>query len=572
MLTREKAQEALQQIQDSNWQAAALNALHRLDSPLREIGYMLLGYFEAGSPLALDKHREWIATHTYELHSLSSEKRLLLFQTLLPGIGTQVEGMWQLSQQLPYQLHYLRRAFRAAHHPDALQAQREHHLRAFLHMAGPYRNQDIHWFAMWAAHLHGYQDGLGLILAAAIEAGGEPGEAVFQTLLACGRGEHEIGVMGRQVARALLTASRPDGWEFMEKMLLAAQRQEGLRQVILETIDEAHPAAFARMLRLIVEHDLARFAATIRAVDVWLGYGYDAMSASTVNHTLKTLLDWFHRLDDIPALLESQEPATQYLMLWRLGFEEAVDAIPHAMRLLNHPAAETRFVATHFLAQLYLPEAYQALLPVLEDADLRVALRAWQGLTDYTAKNFLGNTDAFERVESLIARLPEKQKVLEPLVWGWMQMSADRTAAADSLLLALGERPVTRLVPYLTIMSANGRSSLARQLAHVKPRTPEIHHHLFRLLGDRSDMVRRVAFDALSKAVPDADEAAYLETLLVRKSADTRRHALQLLFRRDEQAVLESADRLLQSSLSPQRLGGLELLCQLSKTSRVFYQ
>jgi hypothetical protein len=49
----------------------------------------------------------------------------------------------------------------------------------------------------------------------------------------------------------------------MEKALLAAQRQEGFRQSILETVDEAHPHAFRRMLRLIAEHDLARFSSVV---------------------------------------------------------------------------------------------------------------------------------------------------------------------------------------------------------------------------------------------------------------------------------------------------------------------
>jgi len=57
----------------------------------------------------------------------------------------------------------------------------------------------------------------------------------------------------------------------MEKFLLAAQRQEGLRQVILETVDEAHPDAFRRMLRLILDNELLRFSATLRAMDVWFG-------------------------------------------------------------------------------------------------------------------------------------------------------------------------------------------------------------------------------------------------------------------------------------------------------------
>ena len=34
-----------------------------------------------------------------------------------------------------------------------------------------------------------------------------------------------------------------EGWEFTQRLLLAAQRQEGLRQSILESVDEAHPVA-----------------------------------------------------------------------------------------------------------------------------------------------------------------------------------------------------------------------------------------------------------------------------------------------------------------------------------------
>src|SRR5205823_2704985 len=132
-------------------------------------------------------------------------------------------------------------------------------------------NPDVAWCAAWAPYVtHGYQaDQFGLLLAAAIEAGGHKGEEVFAILKESGSNEHEIGSMGRHVSRALLVCSHPDGWAFMERMLLAAQRQEGLRQVILESIDEAHPQAFRRMLHLILEHNLLRFSATVRAADVW---------------------------------------------------------------------------------------------------------------------------------------------------------------------------------------------------------------------------------------------------------------------------------------------------------------
>src|SRR5262249_48124220 len=71
---------------------------------------------------------------------------------------------------------------------------------------------------------------IGHLLAAVISSGGESADEVFEIVCRSARGEHEIGGMGRHVTRALLSASRPEGWELMEKMLLAAQRQEGLRR------------------------------------------------------------------------------------------------------------------------------------------------------------------------------------------------------------------------------------------------------------------------------------------------------------------------------------------------------
>ena len=92
-------------------------------------------------------------------------------------------------------------------------------------------------------------DILGYLFAVAIDAGDELGQEIFDILIASAKGEHEIGAMGRYVTRSLLLANRPEGWEFVEKLLVAAQRQEGLRQTILECVDEAHPIAYQRMLK-----------------------------------------------------------------------------------------------------------------------------------------------------------------------------------------------------------------------------------------------------------------------------------------------------------------------------------
>jgi hypothetical protein len=159
-------------------------------------------------------------------------------------------------------------------------ARRRHWFQQLISVVDGY-DQDLEWFAAWTPYLHYYAaDTLGILFAAAINQNDALGQTIFDSLLASANGNHEIGAMGRHVTRALLIANREDGWDFIERLLLAAQRQEGLRQTILETIDEAHPIAFRRMVRLIVEHNLTRFSATIRALDVWFGFGLESLARS----------------------------------------------------------------------------------------------------------------------------------------------------------------------------------------------------------------------------------------------------------------------------------------------------
>src|SRR5262249_49882164 len=152
------------------------------------------------------------------------------------------------------------------------------------------------WWAARAGQSHGgVADSMGVLFAATIDAGGTPGDEVFDILCASCKNEHDIGCMGRHVTRALLACARAEGWWLMEKTLLAAQRQEGLRQTILESVDEAHPDAFRRMLRLILEQDLARFSAVVRAVNVWFGFQWDSVSTGVVNKAIGQALSF---LDD----------------------------------------------------------------------------------------------------------------------------------------------------------------------------------------------------------------------------------------------------------------------------------
>jgi hypothetical protein len=566
MLRREEAEKRLEKLRTRDWRKQKVAALGALPEKLRAAGRALLGRDPEGKPFKnWGKERKAFDEAVDLLGKLTARDRQKVFAALFPKLATHLEGAWQLLARLPYEVDFDRKAFRAPDDPAVARQSRAGWLDTLVDELEGY-DPDVAWCAAWAPHLgYGGSDSLGVLLAAAIDAGGQEGDEVFATLRASANREHEVGAMGRHVTRALLVASRPDGWEFVEKLLLAAQRQEGLRQVILETVDEAHPGAFRRMLRLILEHNLIRFSSVVRAADVWFGLRWSSLGAGVVKQALGQVLSF---LDDPKARTEAlagEKGEALYLALWALGFEDAPAAVGPAAGLLADPDVERRFVAAHFLAQVGLPAARRALAGALDDPDLRVALRALEGLSDAEATEL---PDLFEPLRRLFERVPARAQDLPALVWPWATTRADRSAVAGALADDLGKRPVTTLLPYLGFLSPYNRVDVAEKLAKGKKQDPAVRDTLFTLAGDRDGWVRERALELLKKCEVTESDARRLEAFLTRTASATRRGVLGLLVKQKVAAALASADRLLASGKAPQRLGGLELLRLLVESKK----
>ncbi|MGV3721771.1 MAG: DUF5724 domain-containing protein, partial [Actinomycetota bacterium] len=547
-----------------------------LRSPLREIGLGLLRRNEKGKEVDNWRKAQSLQRRSGELlEALSAPERREIFAALFPTLVDHVESAWRLQERLPYQKDYLRRAFRSPQNPLACIQQRVDWLVQVAVGLGPYL-QDIEWVAAWAPYFATYGEGpIGVLLAGAMERGGPEGEAVFHTLVASANGEHEIGAMGRHVTTALLSASRPDGWEYVERLLLAAQRQEGLRQTILESVDDAHPEAFRRMLRLILEQDLLRFSAAIRALDVWLGFGLEASTPAVAKSVISRLLEYLESADARAAALAGADPESLYLGLWATAFEDAHAVLEPAAQLLRHGAADQRFVTAYLLQQLRLEETQPLLLAALEDEDLRVALAALDGLQysdddedEEEVESDLLRTHLFEALERLVARCPEKPRELPKIGWDWMTVTADRSAVAAKLQVALADRSPERLIPYLSMLEPYRRSAAVDSLATMKRPTEASRQALFALAGDPAEYVRTRALEALKKLKVQEGEAMQLEGLLTRKAADLRQGLLLVLLNQPDPAALASADRLLAGKNPMQRRAGLELLQQMTKAER----
>jgi hypothetical protein len=513
-----------------------------------------------------------------DFDGLSRNDRAALFSILSPHLTAAMEDSWQLLKSMPYQSGDMRKAFRAPSHAQATAELRSEWLIAMANMAKAFPAEllTVDWLAAWAPYLstnyyvHGaFAHEIGVLLSGSLSA--SDGEPIFEILRQSLSNQHEIGAMGRHVTSALLLSDRTEGWELIEKTLLAAQRQEGLRQAILEGIDFAHPNVFRRMLRVILENDLIRFSATVRAIDVWFGHLWAATSTSVFKKMLTQLIEF---LDDPAArdsALAGKDAEAAFLALWCVATEDAVASIEPAHKLLAAKSVEMRYVAAQHLANLNLDVASAALAEAIDDEDLRVAIVALrQGHYEIESKESpdILSDGHFEKIERLLDRVPTKVQKLKPLVWPWTELQVKQADVAGALLHVRGNRPATCLIPHLPKMHTYARRNAARQILEEKPWSAATRQAAFDLVGNASANVRQHALDALLEETLERGEIERLESYLSRTASDLRRGVLKVLLKHSDADALASAARLLTEKNPGQRLAGLELLRLLTDAKR----
>jgi hypothetical protein len=568
VLKPEIARQQLQKLKSKKNAEGRFARLRKLPKQLADAAFGVFGRRPDGTfPRDWRDRQKLQQTSTSKLAG-DPKARARILAALFPTLHAEVEAGWQLLTRLPYTVGYNRRAFRAPSHPAAYHGKQQAYLQGLLTCVEQLPDDTLtpDWLAAWGVHLGWGIDCLGYLFAAIIDAGGPAAETVLTILQDSAANHHEIGGPGGHAIRGLLCCARPEAWEFVEKLLLAAQRQEGLRQTILEAVDEAHPEAFRWMAGLLLDQNLIRFASVARAAAVWLG-GEEAVEDP------KKLKDDLHVIRNLlknPAVQQKAiakgDATTAYRGLWAIAFEDATAALKAATPLLKDKNPARRFAAAKIAVETSLPEAADLVLPLLNDADLRLvslavhyAAQLLQPSDYHYAISVVPPADLFERLEKIIPKLPQQQNELKPLVAGWFVPPVGQEDAADALVGSLGDRPAERLLPYLSIMGQYVRIQALAKLCEPRTLTTKVRQTLLAIAGEPNRYVREAALKYLKKSKLAEDEVQTLEGYLTRKAADFRRSIFELLLNRSDKLVLGSIDRLLAAGDANRRAAGIEL-------------
>ncbi len=580
-------------IESEDWDASVfLPKLKRLPKELKGPAFALLNLDDLGRELPSEWQEpdKWevankkVAAQQAKLDKLSAADRRKIFACFVPKIAAAMEQAWQHLKTTPYRVGYGGRPFRAAKDAALTLPRRIEWLSSFIHHISAYDPQVITlpWLAQWAPYAFPYSaDCVVPLLTAAMNQRSGPGDEVYEILRQSVTREHAIGIMGEHVIGSLLSSDRKEGWELMEKTLLAAQRQEGLRQSIVQMAHAAHPEAFARMLRLILAENLIRFSSVGRSVNLWLGLLWDSASTKVMTENVESILAYLQSAQERKQAIASDDAETVYRGLWAMAFHDAPSTVPHAAKLLQHKSDEVRYVATWILTLVGIEASTRAKRIAIEDENLQVALLAAVNsggiaMSEDAEELFDGDDQHqksddkanFVRLEKLYARMPEKPKKLPSIVWPWTERKADRNLVAGCLLAELGDRPPTLLLPYLKGFDSWQHATVIELLSRQKKWDQLTRATLIDLTGHASSDVREAAFVALKGKVPSSDERAILQGYLSRTSADLRLRVVSFLLKGPVREALSSADRLLADGTRNRRLAGLEMLRQFAEMAQ----
>ncbi len=395
-----------------------------------------------------------------------------------------------------------------------------------------------------------------------------------------------IGKVSRGVIKALLLSEQETAWQLVEKLLLAAQRQEGLRQTILEALDETSRGALIYMIKVLVDNKMTRFSSVVRAVDVWAGVSWETEKASAVNAFLQKAHEYLSVPSQIPEGIKSQNNTDVYMALWAQGVFDVAQTLPYLLQLVEDPSPEKRCVALKFVMEAkHFELDMPVLFPALDDEHLAVngiavnilEFRVPENPAFYDAHY----PDLFGKLQAILQRSAVKEKAFNSIAFSWMNITYNRSSVFEVMLALLLDRQdrLDLMSSYFDEMELGVKEQLTRVILpdhtsyywsekkEIKPLNDYQRNFCFRILKERGEFLLDAAFKGLATTTLTVEESGVFKELLKRKSGTIRAKVIALLLKQSDSLLSDITRSLLQGD-SEQRLAGLDIALQMQQQKR----
>ena len=511
----------------------------------------------------------------------SKEGQALALLLFGKEIAPYVQRVWDSLLAYPYQRWWGRRPFRSKNPADYTEVQLSkmctlHHYYSSGVGALPIAEQ----FQYVVYREYNVEAFFALLLD-------EKPDAYYELFKDIFSSEHEIGGVCPVLIKAALITQDTRYRTLVEQLLLAAQLQEGLRQMILESLDETSLASLQHFIGVILEHNLTRFSSVVRAVDVWFGFGWEAPQQSVIKRTLELSQTFLSDRVAAEKAVNSKDNIERYVALWAVGVRSVQKALDLAVKAIQDPQTshEGRIVTLYFVQQTqitYTDIATYAEAHFGEAADLDYWLL--QNLPKGSPSPAL-----FDRMQAVAKTLPKEGKHFEGVGFRWLSFTLKPQDIYRFLIGEANEAQQERLAAELSEIPVEERQNLLQNVYPVlgrgryyyeseaeKKKKPEKYpadswqRALVRTaLNDKAAMVAGIAFDIFKKIPLVHEDILAIEQVLSRKNKEQRKESVALLIKQPESVLKDSTSRLIVSKSADQRLAALEILSVLQEEQRL---
>ncbi len=411
----------------------------------------------------------------------------------------------------------------------------------------------------------------------------------------------ETGDISASLIQLTLKCDKPDVWSTIQNLLIVAQRQEGLRQSIVNAISRANLGAKIVLLQTILDHNFCRFASVLTAMKQYIILPLaDGLESNEKN--IERLLQLAIRFlsekgentvtpsrdeaEGIKGVLSGENYTEIYMQLWALRQFDAVKFWDECHKIMQNSDAQKRAIVCY--STIYLrPRGFEFVKKyAATETDLAVRWNIFKSLENNLGDEKYEKTDGtWEFFEKLIAELPEGglKNTKPQFSWEAYDFNPKWLFIHWSSRVARATRRSAELLVYQDRFDGDARSGIfsdhfreyfwARD--YSKPELPPFSPNEFdrnwvvNAIQDKSATVYRAGFGLYALLTPTATELPILLGLLSRKSDDIRKLILPILLKLNDEDLKASITTLLASKKEEQRLAALDLLQQLKLQNRL---
>jgi Family of unknown function (DUF5724)/Domain of unknown function (DUF4132) len=400
----------------------------------------------------------------------------------------------------------------------------------------------------------------------------------------------ETGDISAHIIMLALQCNKPDLWEDIKNLLVAAQRQEGLRQSVVNAIKYASLGAKILLLQTILDHELCRFGSVLTAMKQYILLPL-ADNLETNEKNIPRLLQLAIRFlsekgENTEGVLAGENYTEIYMKLWALRQFDAKNFWLQCEKLMQNADVQKRAIVCY--STIYVrPRGFEFVKKyAATETDLAVRWNIFKSLENNPGDEKYEKTDGtWEFFEKLIAEIPVSGLKNTKPQFSWEAYDFDPKWLFNhwAYRVARATRRSVELLTYQDRFDGDLRSGVfadhfreyfwARD--YTKPELPPFSPNEFdrnwvlNAIQDKSATVYRNGFVLYNLLTPTKAELPILLGLLSRKSDDIRKLILPILLKLNDDDLKASIPTLLASKNAEQRLAALDTLQQLKLQNRL---